>query len=131
MMELTLKENITYKLGNDVLSLQEFEQSINPSFIRRVFTEKERAYANQFHEPNLRYASTFSAKEAVYKALKQFDSSIKLPWKKIEITREKIAGKPEVELFLQESQFEVSLSISHDGNYVWAVALAHRISAFF
>ncbi|MEO1258419.1 MAG: 4'-phosphopantetheinyl transferase superfamily protein [Bacteroidota bacterium] len=126
-MELTLKENAIYKLGNDVLLLSEFEQSVNPSFIRRVFTEKEKAYAEAFSEPNLRYASTFSAKEAVYKAVKQFDTNIKLPWKKIEITREKVAGKPSVEILLADYQFDVSLSISHEGAYVWAVALARLI----
>lgn len=122
-MQLTLKENTIYKIGNDVLQLSEFEQSINPSFIRRVYTEEEKAYAQSFSEPNLRYASTFAAKEAIYKAVKQFDTNIKLPWKKIAITRAKVQGKPSVEILLEDYQFDVSLTISHDGDYIWAVAL--------
>ena len=122
-MELTLKENTVYKIGNDILQLSEFEKTINPSFIRRVYTEKEKAYIQSFCEPNLRYASTFAAKEAIYKAIKQFDTNIKLPWKKIEITRAKVQGKPSVEILLEDYRFDVSLTISHDGDYVWAVAL--------
>ncbi|MEN0006698.1 MAG: 4'-phosphopantetheinyl transferase superfamily protein [Bacteroidota bacterium] len=122
-MELRLSANAQYKLGNDVLYLPSFEASLNPSFIRRVYTDQEKAYINGFANPTLRYASTFSAKEAVYKAVKQWNSSIKLPWKRIEIMRDKVAGKPSVALHLPDSNFEVSLSISHDGEYVWAIAL--------
>ena len=125
-MEITLEENTIYKIGNDVLKLAEFEQAINPSFIRRVFTEKEKAYAQSFSEPNLRYASTFAAKEAIYKAVKQFDTTIKLPWKKIEITRQKVQGKPNVNILLEDYKFDVALTISHDGDYVWAVALVSK-----
>ena len=126
-MELTINENKVYKLGNDVLYLPDFKKSLNPSFIRRVYTEEEKKYIQSFSEPNLRYASTFSAKEAIYKAVKQFDTSIKLPWKKIAISREKIQGKPHVDILLEGRQFDVSLSISHDGDYVWAVALVKEL----
>jgi len=72
----------------------------------------------------LRYASTWAAKEAVYKAVKQLDKST-AGWKKIEIVREKIGGRPHVVLHqAQLSGINVSLSITHDGDYAWAVAIA-------
>jgi phosphopantetheine--protein transferase-like protein len=69
-----------------------------------------------------RYASTWAAKEALYKAIKQLDSS-PLGWKKIEITRSKKAGIPTVVLPEHLKNYELSLSISHDAEYAWALAL--------
>src|SRR5690349_9851584 len=83
-------------IGNDLVNLTEFKRSFNPSFILRAFTEKEIEYCEQFDNSLLRYASTWAAKEAVYKAIKQCDENIKLWWRTIEIIRHKPQGKPEV-----------------------------------
>lgn len=112
-----------YKVGNDVLYLPNFYNSLNDLFINKVFTEKEKEYADQFSTPELRYASTFSAKESVYKAIKQCYPEEKIGFKCIEILREKPGGMPMV--IVHHSKFgglDVSISISHDGDYVWAVA---------
>ncbi|MBI1223494.1 MAG: 4'-phosphopantetheinyl transferase superfamily protein [Bacteroidetes bacterium] len=111
-------------LGNDIIYLPHFKDSLNASFIRRVYTEEEKAYCHRFNEPLLRFASTFAAKEAVYKALKQWNTKISIPWKKIEIQRARIAGIPTVHLTGDMPEaVKFSLSISHDGDYVWALAL--------
>jgi len=94
----------------------------NPSFIRRAFTQKELAYCHQFDDSLLRYASTFAAKEAVYKAMKQYDETIKIWWRGIEILRDKPQGKPRV-VIGGLPDIRTHLTITHDGDYVWALAL--------
>ncbi len=119
-----IQQPAAIKVGNDLVYLPHFEQSLTTPFIRKVYTAEERAYCDRFRDSTLRYASTFAAKEAVYKAVKQWDSSLTLSWNKIAISRERIAGKPSVCLLVdQEPPVDISLSITHDGDYVWAVAL--------
>lgn len=110
-------------VGNDVVCLSNFLFACTPQFIKKVFTSQELAYCQQFDKPLLRYASTWAAKEAVYKALKQADGDLKLWWKDIEITRENIAGKPTVSVHKPTKAAHISLSISHDADVVWAVAV--------
>lgn len=111
-----------FAIGNDVVHLPQFELSYQELFKRKVYTDKEMAYCGQFEPALLRYASTWAAKEAVYKAVKQLNPD-PLAFKKIEILREKIGGKPVVNLPSNYDNLSVSLSLSHDGDYVWAVAL--------
>jgi holo-[acyl-carrier protein] synthase len=113
-----------FAAGNDLVFVPGFEASLTPGFKNKVYTDAELAYCDQFADSLLRYASTWAAKEAVYKAVKQLDKST-AGWKKIEIIREKIGGRPHV--FLHQPQLasiSVSLSITHDGDYAWAVAIA-------
>jgi phosphopantetheine--protein transferase-like protein len=117
-----LNSNQNFAIGNDVVFMPDFKQSFNPLFKKKVYTDKEIAYCAQFDDSLLRYASTWAAKEAVYKAVKQIESK-PISFKKIEILREKIGGKPSVNLPVLYNDFKISLSISHDGDYVWAVAI--------
>ncbi|RYY33258.1 MAG: 4'-phosphopantetheinyl transferase superfamily protein [Sphingobacteriaceae bacterium] len=110
-----------FAVGNDLVHVPTFELSLTPEFKSKAYTENELAYCNRFAESLLRYASTWAAKEAVYKAVKQLDNTA-TGWKKIEIIREKIGGKPSVKLHYHPQKFKISLTISHDGDYVWAVA---------
>jgi len=111
-----------FAIGNDVVYLPNFETSFTNEFKAKVYTQNELDYCQQFSQPILRYASTWAAKEAVYKALKQLGSAV-AGWQNIEILRTKIAGKPSVILHQYPHKFDISLSISHDGDYVWAIAL--------
>jgi holo-[acyl-carrier protein] synthase len=115
-----------FAVGNDIVFIPDFLKSLTPLFKNKVYTTAEIAYCDQFDNALLRYASTWAAKEAVYKAIKQLNSST-LPWKKIEIKRDKIAGKPQVILHTEQAPNHISLSISHDGDYAWAVAIAQKI----
>lgn len=117
-----LNNNQEFAVGNDVVFLPNFTLSFNPLFQNKVYTTQEIAYCEQFDQPLLRYASTWAAKEAVYKAIKQIESK-PISFKKIEILRDKIAGKPTVNLPRHYLHFKISLSISHDGDYIWAVAV--------
>ncbi len=121
---LTADKN--FAVGNDIVFIPDFLKSLTPLFKNKVYTASEIAYCNQFDYAVLRYASTWAAKEAVYKAVKQLSSS-PLPWKKIEIIRDKIAGKPQVTLHTDQKISPISLSISHDGDYTWAIAIAEKI----
>lgn len=112
----------TWAVGNDLVSLPVFRLSCTPLFIRRVFTPEELAYCARFSEPMLRYASTWAAKEAVYKALKQVDADVRLWWRDIGISRDKPAGKPTASI-RKMPDLQCSLTVSHDGEMVWAVAV--------
>ncbi|ADY51244.1 4'-phosphopantetheinyl transferase [Pseudopedobacter saltans DSM 12145] len=122
----SLSTGLDLTVGNDLVFLPDFEKSFNELFKKKVFTTREIAYCEQFDKPILRYASTWAAKEAVYKSIKQL-SDTSLPFNKIEIVREKIQGKPTVSLPVLFSDFQISLSISHDGSYVWVIAISKRI----
>jgi holo-[acyl-carrier protein] synthase len=111
-----------FAVGNDLVFIHDFKASFNDLFKKKVYTPAEIAYCEQFDNSLLRYASTWAAKEAVYKAIKQIDSST-LGWKKIEIIRDKAGGQPRVIIRKNPPAFKISLTISHDGDYVWAIAL--------
>ena len=114
---------LRWAVGNDLVALEQFRLSCTPEFVRRVFTTAELEYCRQFDEPLLRYASTWAAKEAVYKALKQIDPDLRVWWRGIEIRRDKPSGRPAVFVPAANFPFQCSLTISHDGGMVWAVAV--------
>ncbi len=114
--------NKAFAVGNDLVFIPNFKTSFTDLFKNKVYTLNEIAYCDLFDNSLLRYASTWAAKEAVYKALKQLNFT-KISWKNLEIIREKVAGPPHVILSQNLDKFNVSLTISHDGNYVWAIAL--------
>ena len=111
-----------FAVGNDLVYLPDFKLSLTDLFKKKVYTPAEIEYCELFDDSLLRYASTWAAKEAVYKAVKQLDAG-PLPFKKIEILREKPSGRPFVVFHKHTGRFKISLTISHDGDYIWAVAL--------
>ncbi len=58
-------------IGVDMLEIARMERTMRrrPSFVRRVFTEEERAYCDSCARPAQHYAARFAAREAVVKAL--------------------------------------------------------------
>ncbi|RYE16942.1 MAG: holo-ACP synthase [Sphingobacteriales bacterium] len=115
-----------FAVGNDLVFIRNFQASLTDLFKKKVYTAAETAYCDRFSDSTLHYASTWAAKEAVYKAVKQLHPAT-LGWKKIEITREKLGGRPHVTLHKHPGNFKISLTISHDGDYVWAVAFVENI----
>ena len=115
-----------FSAGNDIVFIPDFEKSFTESFKNKVYTANEIAYCDQFENPLLRYASTWAAKEAVYKAVKQIDPSALGP-KKIEILRDKPVGRPKVIIHRDSVKFDIALSISHDGDYAWAIAFIENL----
>ncbi len=116
-----------FAVGNDIVFIPGFKASCTSLFKTKVYTDAEVAYCELFDDSLLRYASTWAAKEAVYKAFKQI-YDLAIGWKKIEIVREKPAGRPRAIIHHEGSAPLISLSISHDGEYVWALALIEKIN---
>lgn len=116
----------TFAVGNDLVHIENFKLSLSDLFKNKVYTPAEIAYCESFTDSLQRYASTWAAKEAIYKAIKQLDPS-PLGWKKIEISRAKKAGMPTVVLPDHLKKYELSLTISHDAEYAWALALINAI----
>lgn len=121
-MASTLVTDKKFAVGNDLVFVPDFKMACTDLFKNKVYTDGELDYCNRFNDSLLRFASTWAAKEAVYKALKQLDRS-PIGWKKIEISREKSGGQPHVQIHQHERPFNISLSISHDGDYAWAIAI--------
>jgi phosphopantetheine--protein transferase-like protein len=119
----SLTNDKKFAIGNDLVFIPDFRSSLTSLFKNKVYTPDEIAYCDLFDDSLLRYASTWAAKEAVYKAIKQL-SPAAIGWKKIEIIRKKISGQPRV-IFHQQPDhiFNISLTISHDGQYAWAIAI--------
>ena len=111
-----------FSVGNDLVFIPDFKAFFNDLFKNKCYTANEIAYCEQFDDSLLRYASTWAAKEAVYKAIKQLNPEALGP-KSIEILHEKIAGRPYVAIRKDNYAFKISLTISHDGDYAWALAL--------
>ena len=120
--ELNLQD---FAVGNDIVFLPDFNSSFNALFQKKVYTQSEIEYCELFDLPLLRFASTWAAKEAVYKAVKQVNRQ-PLAFKNIEIIRSKIAGIPRVTLPEDFSDLEISLSITHDGDYACAIAIVKK-----
>jgi holo-[acyl-carrier protein] synthase len=58
-------------IGIDVLEIDRLEEALarRPNLLSRLFTDAERAYADQHARPAMHLAARFCAKEAVAKAL--------------------------------------------------------------
>jgi len=101
----------------DVSRFEKFNSKISDPFIKKVFFEKELGYCFSFKNPAPHLAGTFSAKEAVSKAL-----GIKLfPFSEIEIRHGK-DGEPVA--FHKGKKLSVNISITHTDTVAAAIAVA-------
>lgn len=105
-------------IGCDIVCISAFAQKISqtPSLLDRLFTQQEIIDAQGVVAS---LAGKFAAKEAACKALGIPAGS----WHDIIITKAS-AGKP-VLVVAEHQQKQLSLSISHDGDYAMAVVLVH------
>ena len=107
-------------IGVDMLEIARMERVIErrPSFLKRVFTDEERAYCDSCARPAEHYAARFAAREAVLKALGTgFAKGIGL--KDDSVTNDEW-GKPiavlsgrAAEVAAERGVQEVALSLSH------------------
>lgn len=120
----------TLRVGTDLVQISRIGQSLNlfgDRFLRRVFTEQEIAYATASPPHTLaRLAARFAAKEATIKALNLVN--IGVSWQHIEVCRE-ASGACFLSLHGAAAQKSagaknLSLSMSHDGDYATAVVVA-------
>jgi holo-[acyl-carrier protein] synthase len=121
-------------VGIDLVMVSRVEASLarfGDRFLRRVFTDGEIAYAQA--APNAtaeRLAARFAAKEATIKALDLGAGHVGIGWRQIEVARED-SGKCRLILHGAARAAaddagvgELSLSMTHEGDYSAAVVLA-------
>jgi holo-[acyl-carrier protein] synthase len=121
-------------VGIDLVMVSRVEASLarfGERFLRRVFTDGEIAYATSApHATAERLAARFAAKEATIKALDLAERNVGIGWRQIEVHRED-SGK--CRLILHGAAraaaddagvAELSLSLTHEGDYSAAVVLA-------
>lgn len=108
-----------FRVGCDVVSIPRFRTALvrgGDGFLTRLFLPTELAEPRAVES----LAGMMAAKEAVLKALALPIGS----WHSIEIAKEE-SGRPVTRLFKEISQpSSLDISISHDGDYAFAVAVA-------
>jgi holo-[acyl-carrier protein] synthase len=121
-------------VGIDLVMVSRIEASLaqfGERFLRRVFTEREVAYAIASPARTAeRLASRFAAKEATIKALDLADHGV--GWRQIEVARD-VSGSCRLILHGaaraaadEAGVAEVSVSLTHEGDYAAAVVVAVR-----
>jgi holo-[acyl-carrier protein] synthase len=120
-------------VGADVVCVALVAESIRrfgDRYLERVFSPAELADCTSSLDPAPRLAARFAAKEATLKALRA--AEVGIDWRSIEVRRQR-DGAPRLRLSgraqsvarrLHLSRFSVSLS--HDGDYAFAVVIATR-----
>jgi holo-[acyl-carrier protein] synthase len=108
-------------MGVDLAEVDRIKAAIErhgEPFLRRIYTEKERSYCEQFKNKYERFAGRFAAKEAAMKALGTgWRRGVK--WVDFEVVRE-AGGRPTIALWGEAKKISVqmgvkriSLSITH------------------
>ena len=120
------------RVGTDIVDIDGIAASVanfGARYLERVFTPDELVGIDPTSPAGVRsLAGRFAAKESVLKALRPMNHAV--PWSAIEITRDR-GGAPVVNLYgvaqrlAQETGVvDVTVSISHEGQFAVAVAAA-------
>jgi holo-[acyl-carrier protein] synthase len=115
-------------LGVDIAEVARVQRAIErhgETFLRRVYTAKEREYCERFKNKYERYAGRFAAKEAAMKALGT-GWSRGVRWVDVEVVRE-IGGRPTIKLTGEAANVagrlnvkNIALSITHTADQAFA-----------
>lgn len=116
------------RVGIDLVRTSDIATSIatfGDRYLRRVFTEAEVAYANASpDQATARLAARFAAKEATMKALDLSERGVN--WNDIEVVKLP-SGAPSIVLHGRAAEAatgaDLSVSLSHEGDYATAVVL--------
>ncbi|HLB41007.1 MAG TPA: holo-ACP synthase [Candidatus Babeliales bacterium] len=116
---MTGAPTMTIKTGCDLVYLPKFQAALQrtPQLLARLFTPHELAHTNQITS----LAGKFAVKEAVIKALPTVKAG---DWHQIEVSHQP-SGKPTLKI-VDSAQLNIvssDISITHDGDYVLAVAV--------
>jgi holo-[acyl-carrier protein] synthase len=120
------------RVGIDLVQISRIDESLRKfgdRFLHKLFTTGEIAYARQSGAASSeRLAARFAAKEAAIKAFSFSDAGI--DWRDIEVCRQPdgacrlaLHGKAASHA-MQLGVSDISLSLSHDGDYASAVVMA-------
>ena len=115
-------------MGIDVAEVERIQQVVETQgerFLRRVYTQAEAAYCQQFKNKYERYAGRFAAKEATMKALGT-GWSRGVRWVDLEVVRQK-GGRPTMQLHGEARKIadglgvkNVVISITHTAKQAFA-----------
>ncbi|MGL4570137.1 MAG: holo-ACP synthase [Clostridium sp.] len=114
-------------IGTDIIEIERVKKAVerNPKFLEKMFTEREIEFLRSRNLKSETIAGSFSAKEAVSKAL---GTGIRgFAFSDIEVLRDSL-GKPEVILSdkitkLMNISLKVQVSISHNNDSAIAFAV--------
>lgn len=120
-----------YGIGTDILNIHQIENAVSDRtdpFVRKTYTPAEIELIESRPIPLYSYATRFSGKEAVFKALNLDGNAIRL--NEIEIL-ENENGQPQVNLYGAAQKYakkkeitKVMISLSYDTDYAIAYAAA-------
>lgn len=118
-------------IGIDIVEIKRLKKAHKKwgkSFLTKIFTSKEMAYANKKKFPYQHLAARFAAKEAIFKALGEVEKDF-VGWKNVEILNDAY-GKPDVFWHGQAMKVKKKrgiknaiVSLSHTENYAVANAM--------
>ena len=118
-------------IGIDIVEikrLSKVSKKWGKAFLKKVYTERELAYAHSKRYPYQHLAARFAAKEAIFKALGEVEKNF-VGWKNIEILNDGY-GKPVVywhgaaEVARKKRNLKGAVvSLSHTDNYAVATAM--------
>jgi holo-[acyl-carrier protein] synthase len=101
-------------MGVDIAEVDRIRKAIErhgETFLRRLYTEKERDYCEQFKNKYERYAGRFAAKEAGMKALGTgWRHGVR--WVDLEVVREK-SGRPTLQLAGEAEKIAKQIGVKH------------------
>jgi len=102
-----------FEIGIDIQKISEFED-VSEGFLKKIFTENEISYCSGKSKPAQHFAARFAVKEAIIKALSQFEE--KVNYKDIEtlINNKKLQTNILKKLGLE---YDFKVSLSHSGEY--------------
>ena len=113
-------------VGVDIVAINRIESILNSKkqdrFLHKIFSQKEIAESKEKTNKSQYFSGRFAAKEAIKKALSSYDKTAESSFKSIEILNSD-SGKPYV---ASKSNEDISISISHDGNYAVAFCVIDR-----
>ncbi len=122
---------VNQAIGIDIVEIKRLvkvSKKWGPSFLKKVYTERELAYARSRRFPYQHLAARFAAKEAIFKALGEVEKNF-VGWKNVEILNDAY-GKPVVHWHgnaLKTKRVnglkDVVVSLSHTENYAVASAM--------
>lgn len=114
-------------IGCDIVKISRFDNLVDKvEFLDKYFTKSEQKYINSKQQRAQTLAGLYAVKEALLKALKM-GIGAGLNLKQIEIMHDNngapfVNYTPEINYYLSKCSFkDVSVSISHDGDYALAV----------
>ena len=110
-----------YNIGTDIVYIPRLKNTIEsmPTFLEKIYTEKEIAIASTIKVPFNFYATRFAAKEAIIKA-----TNSKFDFKEIEILKGEM-GEP-IAYIINHPEYEIKISLSYDTDYAIAFCLCTK-----